>query len=63
MRAGMGMLRWSPDTFWNATLPELVAAADGYRLAHGEEVDFDVSFGRRDLERLMALYPDDQPRH
>ena len=30
MELGLGVLRWPPAVFWSATVPELVAALDGY---------------------------------
>ena len=35
MQLGLGWLGWSPETFWNSTLKELVAGVDGYMEAHG----------------------------
>jgi uncharacterized phage protein (TIGR02216 family) len=35
MEWGMGVLRWTPETFWNTTPDELAAAISGYQEAHG----------------------------
>lgn len=31
----MGVLGWSPQEFWAATMHDIVAAIDGWRIAHG----------------------------
>jgi uncharacterized phage protein (TIGR02216 family) len=56
MGAALGVLRWSPETFWRATPRELAAALEGRG-------------GRRplapptlhDLARLMRVFPDALP--
>ena len=35
MELGLGVLGWPPEVFWRATLPELMRALDGWRLARG----------------------------
>ena len=54
MALGLGLLRWSPDTFWRATPIELAAAAQGFsgRLAAPVPASAD------DLARLMRAFPD-----
>lgn len=32
----MGVLGWSPETFWRATPFDICAAIDGWREAHGD---------------------------
>lgn len=63
MRTGMGVIGWPPDVFWSATLPELVAASDGWRISQGDDkVDGDgagLPDGR--LGEMMARYPDSKP--
>jgi len=49
----LGVLRWSPQDFWRATPRELIAAWNG--LAGGRPPE--PALGR-DLERLMAAFPD-----
>lgn len=57
MEIALGGLGWSPNTFWDSTLPELFAAMDGWRKIHGEpEDDF---MGRDEFEGMMKRFPDD----
>lgn len=35
IQLGMGVLGWTPDAFWRASLAELFAAIDGWSEAHG----------------------------
>ena len=35
MQIGLGVLRCSSETFWGLTLPEFLAALDGYLESHG----------------------------
>lgn len=51
MALGLGVLRWSPDTFWRATPRELRAALGG----PGRPV---APAGADDLARLMRAFPD-----
>ncbi|WP_439576205.1 rcc01693 family protein [Phreatobacter sp.] len=52
LRLALGVLGWSPESFWRATPRELAAALDGRfgRLT--------PPAGRTSLDRLMAAYPD-----
>jgi uncharacterized phage protein (TIGR02216 family) len=49
----LGVLRWSPDTFWHTTPRELMAAWDGLR--GGRKAEPALS---GDIRRLMAAFPD-----
>jgi uncharacterized phage protein (TIGR02216 family) len=49
MGVALGVLRWSPDTFWRATPRELAAALGPVRAEPA---------GRADLARLMTQFPD-----
>ena len=53
MALGLGVLRWSPEEFWNATPRELIAAWQA--LAGKQNL---APAGRDDLERLMEAFPD-----
>lgn len=35
MQIGLGVLRWRPGAFWQATPHELIAGLEGYQLSHG----------------------------
>jgi uncharacterized phage protein (TIGR02216 family) len=55
MHLGLGILRWSPTEFWNATPREVMAVFDP---------SIDRSAGapalRSDLARLMKCFPDER---
>lgn len=53
MAFALGVLRWPPETFWRATPRELIAAYDGLS---GHRAT--APAGRRELERMMAAFPD-----
>jgi hypothetical protein len=48
MASSMGVLRWSPDTFWSATFYEFTAAMKGYLAAKGVKGD-DSAMDRNDF--------------
>jgi len=48
----LGVLRWTPETFWRATPRELAAAA-GWRAG--------VPLARDELDALMRAHPDGGP--
>ncbi|WP_183448959.1 phage tail assembly chaperone [Microvirga lupini] len=50
---GLGILRWSPETFWRSTPRELLAAWNG--LSGGRMIEPALS---GDLRRLMEVFPD-----
>lgn len=52
MALALGVLRWSPDTFWRATPREFAAALEGLLGRRAQPA------GRDDLTRLMAAFPD-----
>jgi len=56
----MGVLRWPPDVFWNATPAELYLAFEGMtgRAFAGIEA---APLTRAELEALIALFPDRPP--
>ncbi|WP_348270426.1 phage tail assembly chaperone [Microvirga sp. BSC39] len=49
----LGILRWSPESFWRATPRELMAAWEG--LQGGRKSEPALS---DDLSRLMEVFPD-----
>jgi uncharacterized phage protein (TIGR02216 family) len=49
----LGLLRWSPETFWRATPRELLAAWE--EMNGGRRVESALS---GDLRRLMDAFPD-----
>jgi hypothetical protein len=34
MEFAFGVLKWTPDTFWNASMPELMCALNGWKKAN-----------------------------
>ncbi|WP_112663101.1 rcc01693 family protein [Microvirga flavescens] len=54
MHLGLGVLRWSPDTFWRATPRELIIAWEGLSGGHKQ-----VPLLHHDMQRMMAAFPDD----
>jgi uncharacterized phage protein (TIGR02216 family) len=52
MAVALGLLRWTPDTFWRATSRELAAAVAAFAPPPVEPP------ARADLVRLMQDYPD-----
>ena len=56
MAVALGVLRWSPDTFWCATPRELAAALQPATAAQAREP---ATSG--DLARLMRAFPDSAP--
>lgn len=56
MEFALGILGWTPDAFWDATLPELFAAMDGWNKIHGgNEEEY---MNRDELEEMMKRFPD-----
>jgi uncharacterized phage protein (TIGR02216 family) len=53
MAFALGVLRWSPQDFWCATMRELCAAVDGVRGRPALD-----PARRPDLARLMHIFPD-----
>jgi uncharacterized phage protein (TIGR02216 family) len=64
MELGLGVLKFPPSHFWAMTVPELLAAIDGYCEANGITNDSPPPkkpFGPSDLKALMDRYPDEAP--
>ena len=53
MSFGCGVLRWTPDAFWSATLCELEGAAYAFAPPHGQPMH------RAGLVGLMSSFPDE----
>lgn len=67
MTVALGVLRWTPETFWNSTFYEFSCAYVGYCMAEGigpyrSQPGFDsaVEVDRflEEIEQMKALYPD-----
>ena len=52
MQAGLGVLGWSPDAFWAATVPELAAGLKGWRIANGLDRPGDSPVLKDEFEEL-----------
>lgn len=54
MEFALGVLMWSPQTFWNSTFPEWWAAVKGYRRANGtmNSTD-DVGMTMQELDEMQ----------
>lgn len=55
-----GLVGWSPETFWAATLPELYYAVRGWQRANGQNPDDQpgTPMTRAELNDLMERFPD-----
>ncbi|MGJ0397408.1 MAG: phage tail assembly chaperone [Methylocystis sp.] len=52
MRIGFGWLHLSPAEFWSMTIPELVAAADGFLIAAGHNPDQTPHLTREEIAAI-----------
>lgn len=57
MAIGLGVIGWTPETFWSATITEFNAAIAGWNRAHG--VPANDAMSRDELEDFMKDYPDE----
>lgn len=58
MEAGLGVLGYTPDVFWNLSLPEWIAAQRGYVRKCGGDAD-EAGFEpvlMDELQRLIETY-------
>jgi hypothetical protein len=53
----MGMIGWTPEVFWNATLHEVYTAIEGFMEFNGGKKDSPMT--SNELQDLMELYPDE----
>lgn len=44
MRIALGVLRWPPNVFWNATIHEFVAAYEGMQGEFGQDIVSEAKF-------------------
>ncbi|MEN5297525.1 phage tail assembly chaperone [Brucella sp. TWI559] len=54
-RSAFGVLRWTPATFWNATLSEFMAAIDGFIEARGGKKHGDAPTDAQ-MDALLKQY-------
>ena len=54
----MGVLGWTPKTFWKSTPYEFRAAFDGWQEKNGGKRHRAAPLTQEELAELMALYPD-----
>ncbi len=52
----MGMIGMAPTEFWNASVPEIHHAINGFIEFHAAEQQ--TPMGKDELHELMELYPD-----
>lgn len=63
MRLGLGVLKWPPSEFWEATPTELYRGIEGWQECHGLGPDSKQA-GRlseeevAELQDLMEMFPD-----
>ena len=56
METGLGVLRMTPDEFWNCTMREFISACEGFSKFNGAKQNAPMT--RDELEDLMERYPD-----
>jgi uncharacterized phage protein (TIGR02216 family) len=56
MEIALGVLGWSPETFWKATMHEFIAALDGRRKSMEKPVD--QSMTRDEYNEMKRRFPD-----
>ena len=56
MQTGLGVLRMTPEEFWNMTMIEFCSACDGFASFNG--ADRNAPMTRDELQDLMERYPD-----
>ena len=57
MEVCLGMIGMSPEDFWNSSMQEIYAAAEGFKNFNSPTED-DEPMSRDRLNELMELYPD-----
>jgi hypothetical protein len=55
MRGAFGYLKWTPETFWSATLTEYLQAIDGHNEAQGGKRKVEPPSGD-EMAELLAKY-------
>ena len=56
LETGIGVLRMTPNEFWNLTMIEFVCACEGFSKFHGGQSDTPMT--KDELQDLMERYPD-----
>ena len=56
MEVCIGMIGWTPNTFWQSTLNEIYPAIDGFMEFNGAKTEKPMTSD--ELDNLMELYPD-----
>ena len=57
MEICIGMLGWTPNSFWDATLHEVYPAIEGFMEFNGGKKERPMN--KNELSDLMELYPDE----
>jgi len=57
MSYALGVLKWSPEVFWNSTVSELISASEGH--AAQFKTPGQNPLKKEELEDLMNRFPDD----
>jgi len=57
MEVCIGMIGWTPNTFWQSTLNEIYPAIDGFMEFNGAKTEKPMTSD--ELDNLMELYPDE----
>lgn len=55
MRGAFGFLKWTPETFWSATLTEYFRAIDGHNQANGGGKKA-AAPTKDEMSKLLAMY-------
>ena len=56
MQTGLGVLRMTPEEFWNMTMIEFCSACDGFASFHGADQNSPMT--RDEMQDLMERFPD-----
>jgi hypothetical protein len=54
MSSAIGILKWSPEVFWKATMFEYTAAMKGHLISQG--VKFTEPMSDEEVKELMAIH-------
>ncbi|MFS2324612.1 phage tail assembly chaperone [Brucella sp. H1_1004] len=54
-QSAFGVLRWTPDTFWNSSLSEFLSALEGFAIARGGKKQIDAP-SQDQLDDLISKY-------
>ncbi len=59
MEIGLGMMRLTPEVFWSMTMPEFLAAYDGWLETQGRRASEAAVPTRAEIDAMMARFPDE----